>query len=206
MTKTLYCFISHGEKILEDKISIPIMMKSIELNNYFIFYGGKNYSIDHDKIIHLDCDDLYCGLPEKINRMFKYVVFNYDNNFYIKLDRTVKIHKPLKTEHMLDYGGYVHTFQANKEKSGKYHFKKCNVESVWYNKPFVGSQIKYCSGIVYMLSRDNAKIISEDNTVYKNHVYEDYYVGSILNTRDIYPKTLPIKEYYFDNEHKWMFK
>lgn len=206
MNNTLYCFVSHEQKITEDSISIESMMKKINCHDYVIVYGGNNKSINHPKVIHIDCDDSWCGLPEKINKMFKCVTDRYDYDFYVKLDRTVIVHKLLNDHHKINYGGFIHNFDPINGKWKIYHFGRCDSSSRWYEKPFYGTALKFCSGVAYILSKENAKIVAQDDSIYLDHIYEDYYVGTLVKMNNIEAQYLPIKEYYFDPEHRWMFK
>lgn len=195
-----YCFISHNSVVLQDYDCIKDMMYKLGCNNYFIFYGGKR-QMESDRIIHLECDDSYCGLSDKINKMCKYLALNNNIKHILKIDRTVKIHKLINTEslHNINYCGKIIKFSIP-----TYHFNRCEKTSKWYNKEFNGESILYCSGGGYILSKRSVDIMAKDKN-YENHVYEDYYVGSTLKSNDILPTSFPIKEYFYDPDHVRLF-
>lgn len=203
---TLYCFVSHNDKIIEDTITIKNMMDKLSYNDYIIVYGGEKQHIQDDHVVYLDCDDSYCGLPEKINLMFKYV-FSVDRYDYaIKLDRTTTIKKLLPNHFPAEYMGHIYMYILNKPKTGKNHFGKCHENHKWYNKKFEGGEgILYCSGVAYILGKVPISIVASDDTLYKNNIYEDYYVGFLLRSKNIKPSALKLKDFFYDVEHPGIF-
>lgn len=202
MKSILYCFVSYQEKILEDSIIISKMMNQLNYDNYIIVYGGKtNKNIQSSKVIYLDCEDCYCGLPNKVNTIFKYVNnLNYD--FFVKLDRTTKVKKILPKLLSHKYMGYIWKYSS----SGTNHFNRCeNKNHPWNTKQFYGSPIFYCSGAAYVLSKESVDIIAQDNEEYKNHIYEDYYIGYLLNKFNINPEWLTIRNFFDDQDHPKIF-
>lgn len=195
-----YCFISHNSVIFNDYGRIKEMMIELNCDDYLIFYGGEKH-IENDHVVHLDCDDSYCGLPNKINKMHKYLSLFQDIEHILKIDRTVKIHKLIDTKFLrdIDYCGKICRFSIP-----TYHFNKCEKTSKWYNKRFDGEAIVYCSGGGYILSKKCINIIASDNN-YENHIYEDYYVGATLKPHGILPKNFPIKDYFYDPDHVKLF-
>lgn len=195
-----YCFVSHNSVVSQDYDRIKNMMYELGCNDYFIFYGGEKY-IENDRIVHLECDDSYCGLPDKLNKMYKYLTLHHNIKYILKIDRTVQIHKLINTKslHDINYCGKICRFSIS-----TYHFNRCEKTSKWYNKEFNGEPILYCSGGGYILSKQSINIIANDNN-YNNHIYEDYYVGSTLKSHDILPTNFPIKEYFYDSNHMRLF-
>lgn len=204
----LYAFISYGEVVQQDYRIISSMMSNLKLNNFLIFYGKndsrKTDDIDtcfgipihqNNRIVHLDCDDSYCGLPEKMHYVYKYLS-DKKFEYVVKLDRTVIIKKPLESLGSdTIYAGHILTFQNT-----KFHYGRCSKDSQWYKKPFYGKIIKYCMGGTYILSNRCVQIMANDN-FYDRHVYEDYYTGYTLKKNSIFPQTFPLSTYFFDPNH-----
>jgi len=187
-----YCFISHNSVIKKDYIKISKMMNRLNYQNYTIYYGGKQHTINKH-VTNIDCDDSYCGLPSKINAICKNIS-NYCNDidFIVKLDRSVIIKKLINSFNQLnDYSGYPIKFQ-----NCNWHFNRCNPDHKFYNKKFTpSSHVKYyCSGgFGYILSKKCIEYIAQDDT-YNNHVYEDFYVADVL-------KKNSIEAHYFNITH-----
>lgn len=197
----LYCFISHNSVVLEDYKRILRLMKKLDYDNYLIFYGGKKL-IEDEKLININCNDGYCGLPDKVNKIYKYVsTKRTETSYIIKLDRMVDILQLVKIEELIgiDYCGKLARFSVP-----NYHFRKCEKSSKWYDKEFNGEKILYCQGVVYLLSKKAFNILANDES-YEEHVYEDYYVGYTLKSKEIFPKNFLIKKYFYDPEHKKTF-
>jgi hypothetical protein len=197
-----YCFVSHNSVVIQDYVRIKNMMKSLEYDNYFIFYGGELHTIN-DHIIHLDCDDSYAGLPDKMNRIYKYLSKQKNIKFVLKIDRTANINRIIELDQLknIDYGGgRIWKFGCQ-----TYHFNKCEKTSKWYNKPFIGDNIEFCSGVGYILSKKSVEIIASDEN-YDNHIYEDYYVAHTLLSHGILPQHIPMKEYVYDSDHPKNFQ
>lgn len=200
----LYCFISHREVIDTDKYIINNMMKNIGYDNYLIVVGGCSNAINIDiknHILYLSCDDSYGGLPEKMNTLYKYINNRLNIKHITKLDRTVTINSIVTYDLIkdIDYGGRIIKF-INHPKTSTYHFGKCEENSIWYNKPFTGPEIPYCLGDTYILSKKALRLLAEDNT-FTSHIYEDYYVGTVLHNNQIIPKDINIRKYFYDFNH-----
>ena len=193
----IYCFISHNSVVQKDYDRIKKMMEELNHMQYCVIYGGKR-NIENDHVVHIDCDDTYAGLPDKINKTMKYFSSDKKIDYVFKTDRTCIVKKIFDNESIqnIDYAGRILQFR-----SSTYHYWKCEKTSNWYNKPFNGKNIKYCSGVGYLLSKKSIGIISNDNLEYKNHIYEDYYVGQLLGKKNILPKHINCKQYFFDPEH-----
>lgn len=198
--RLVYCFISHNSVVSQDYDRIKEMMYELGYDDYFIFYGGERH-IENGRIVHLHCDDSYCGLPDKINKVYKYINLHTNISHIIKLDRTTFINNLIPTTDIenIDYAGIIRKFSIP-----NYHFKKCEPSSKWYKKEFNGDSILYCSGGGYILSKKSINLMAEDNS-FTNHVYEDYYVGYVLKQYGILPQIFPIQKYIYDHEHKRLF-
>ena len=68
MNNILYIFFTHQDNINKIYDRIKNMMNSLNNSNYIIVQGGDvsdNYDID-SKILSINCNDKYEGLPEKV--------------------------------------------------------------------------------------------------------------------------------------------
>lgn len=199
MNDILYCFISHQPFVEEDYLRISKMMKNLNYEHYIVVYGGsKNTNLNNTKIIHLNCADDYCSLPEKINKAFNYAYNNMQFNFLAKFDRTARIIKIFENNILNDYCGFIKRFKDN----GEYHFDRCLQNHRWSNKQFVFPRIKYAMGHGYVLSKNSVYYVSIDDN-YFDHVYEDVYVGSVMTQNKIKAKKFRFytPDYFYDPEH-----
>ena len=187
--------------------------------NIIIFCGGEpegKFRYEN-RVLYLNCDDFYEGLPEKVICMID-AILNIDifNQFthLVKIDdyeAFLDYNKVLNLCQMYvnnnDYSGSIinginkdgtyfkpGTFDVNR----KFHFNKCSNNSVWNSKEYSGIYAPYCcSGHIYILSRkslvciNNVYNFKNKEEVSKNHIYEDLMVGIILNRFDIMPKFVP---------------
>lgn len=197
----LYLFISHNAVVVNDYHRISTMMQSLNYDHYLIVYGGEKH-IENNYVVHINCDDSYAGLPSKTNKTMKYLSLNEKIDYVFKTDRTCIVKKIFDKTVIkdFDYCGRRIRFQ-----NPNYHKYKCEKTSPWYNKSFNGSEIIYCAGPGYILSKKAMKIIAKDEN-YTNHIYEDYYVGETLKKHNILGVDIPIKEYFYDPEHGGLFR
>lgn len=189
MNKILKVFITHQSNLLStiDKV------KNITDNDYVIVAGGYESNLLEDNIIKLDCNDCYCGLPDKITSMFAFILndgrFDEYTHFY-KLDEDMKFIKDIDFE-LADYMGMIagkHMINRN------HHIGRCEGH-YWNDKPYVGEISDWCEGgIGYIVSRKSAKFISETDG--KKYPLEDVMVANILETNGIYPKFTNVEKYY----------
>jgi len=196
----LYLFISHNAVVVHDYLRISAMMQSLNYDHYLIVYGG-NKHIENNYVAHIECQDGYCDLPEKVNKSIKYIDNLNKYDYVFKCDRTGIIIKPFDDNVFsgTDYGGKKIQF-GNPD----YHKCKCEKTSPWYHKSFNGDKIIYCSGGGYILSKRAMNIVAKDEN-YRNHIYEDYYVGETLKKHNIFGVDIRIKEYFYDPEHPKLF-
>lgn len=196
----LYLFISHNAVIVSDYLRISTMMQSLNYDHYLIVYGG-NKHIQNNYVTHIECQDGYCDLTEKVNKSIKYIHNLNKYDYVFKCDRTGVIIKPFDENALsgIDYGGKRIMFQNE-----KFHYRKCEKTSKWYNKPFYGEKIIYCSGGGYMLSKKAIDIVAMNDS-FLDYAYEDYYIGSIMNKNNIEPQNFKIKDYFYDPEHPKLF-
>ena len=182
------------------------MMKCLNNSNYIIVIGGfENNSYDNEKkILKLKCNDFYEGLPEKIIQTYKYIYKNPNFNIYshfCKLDEDMIIKKILPLDILSNYCGNVQSVEGNR----KWHFGKCSKTSYFYDKPYNGIFVPWCKGgYGYILSRKSLEYISQttDNII-DNVIYEDVYIGIILNNNYISPNMITnLTDYIYSPEHK----
>lgn len=201
MDLMLYCFISHNAKIVDHSIKIYNIMSKLYYNDYIIVYGGEKKLTPHPgKIIHLDCDDSYEGLPDKIHKMSKFLINNSKYNIYshfCKSDATGPIQQLVPLIKNYDYYGVL---TGEEHFSRKYHLNKCSNQSKWNKQEYQGEFVPYCLGGCYVLSRKSLEIISNSPNDKDKDIYEDLYVGQKLNKYQIYPKPFNIKQYLLNNE------
>lgn len=162
-------------------------------NDYVIVVGGYNENTLDGNIIKLNCDDTYCGLPDKVVSMFKFI--NENNSFdkythFHKLDEDLVFMKDIDFE-LTDYMGMIcgaHMINRN------HHIGRCG-DHYWNDKPYEGEISDWCEGgISYIVSRKSIDIISKiDGTQFP---LEDVMVANTLATSGIYPKFTNI-EWYF---------
>ena len=109
--------------------------------------------------------------------------------------------KKLLPLHILsNYCGNVQYVEGNR----KWHIGKCSNNSYFYDKPYNGIFVPWCKGgYGYILSRKSLEYISQtgDNII-DNIIYEDVYIGIILNNNNIYPSIITnLTDYIYSEEH-----
>lgn len=185
--KYLYCFICHQETDIKQIQRIKNMMYKLNLH-YIICIGGheKNLYDEKNNFIYLNCDDKYCGLPDKIIKLFNFITNNSAfNSFthFVKLDEDMLVHK--NVDKITDYMGYVHKNEG--PGSRYYHIGRCGNEYSWNNTPYKGIFVPWCNGgLGYILSRKSAKIISKIKDI-DDEYYEDLMVAKHLKDHGISP-------------------
>ena len=202
----LYIFISCQKN--QYKLNrIHSMMKSLNNSNYIITIGGfENTSYDNEKkILELNCNDLYEGLPDKILKTYKYIFNNSDFNKYshfCKLDEDMIIKKLLPLDILSNYCGNVQSVEGNR----KWHFGKCSKDCYFYDKPYTGIFVPWCKGgYGYILSQKSLYyfFIEKNNNLIKYCCYEDVLVAIILKKNSILPVHINnLKDYIYSPEHK----
>ena len=179
MENILYIFISHQNNINNIYDRIKNMMNSHNNTNYIIVKGGDvshNYDID-SKILSINCNDKYEGLPEKVLKTYKYVVesdiFNQYSHF-IKLDDDMIIKNNMNYNLIKDinYGGKVNYNNGNR----RWHIGRCSKDSFWNKNEYKDKYTPWClGGYGYITSRNAINLIKNDFT-YKDVIYEDLYI------------------------------
>ena len=192
----LYVFITHQKNINNCYEKIATMMN----HDFVVVQGGfiKDEYDEERKIINLNCNDMYVGLPEKIMKAFHFLIS--DDRFkkyshFCKLDDDMSVIK--RFEKLTgDYLGEVHYGEGNRT----WHIGRCG--NFWDRIPYVGDFTPWCmGGFGYVVSR-NALEKSLPNFNYLDHIYEDVYIAGILKNAGIEPERLDIKNYLVSPDHK----
>lgn len=158
---------------------------------YMYFVGDPNITepLVDGKVVTLPCSDGYEHLPKKTNLMIKWIlennpnieyVFKTDDDIIFNFDRLSENFESVLSKKM-DYSGNLVMVS---ESRSKYHFGKCDGEM--NNIPVHIKGAVYCSGGGYFLSKKSAEIVVK-NFPNDNTVFEDHYVGKLLNDHDIFP-------------------
>lgn len=169
-------------------------------DDFIVVQGGfiKDEYDEDKKILKLNCNDLYVGLPEKVMKTFHYLIS--DDRFskythFCKLDDDMIVTK--RFENLTDdYLGNVSYQEGNRQ----WHVGRCG--NFWDKVPYFGKFVPWCmGGFGYIVSRSALqKVLPNFN--YSDHIYEDLYMGIILNNSGIFPKMINTKEYLISPDHK----
>lgn len=191
----LYCYITHNAKVIEDSQHIQQTMLDINYSHYKIFYCGQDLKLKDKTIIHLECNDFYEGLPNKIHNICQFINSSYLKNYYshiYKIDATNKIKKIVPIVDNQDYYGFILYNQNVVEFRRRYHFGRCSKDSLWNTKRYDGEFVPYCAGgYGYVLSSKAIECIANNPNNDNEDIYEDLYVAQTL-------KKCNIKPHYFD--------
>ena len=194
--KFLYIFITH-QKNLENCLGrIHKMMKDLD---FVIVQGGfiKDTYDEAKKVINLNCNDSYAGLPEKVMKTFHFLMSDdrfIDYTHFVKLDDDMVVTK-IFSDITGDYIGNVHYTDGNRN----WHIGRTG--TFWDKIPYLGDFKPWCmGGYGYIVSR-SALLKIVPNHDYINHIYEDVYIGNLMNKISIIPLNFNINEYLFSPEH-----
>lgn len=176
-----------------------------------IFCGAKinREYILHGRILYLNCDDNYEGLPEKIICMINAIlqikrfshithiikIDDHDTNMS-NLKQNLNSMRPIINAN--DYLGQSINYQQLKYGEFKgvvdWHFNKCSKKSHWYNKLYTGIYTPWADGgCGYILSVNAMRLINskygpkDKEIVSKNHIFEDLMIALILYEHNIHP-------------------
>lgn len=191
----LYVFITHQKNLNNCYNRISNMMKE----DFVVVQGGfvKDSYDDEKKIINLNCNDSYIGLPEKVMKTFHFLLsddrFNQYTHF-CKLDDDMSVIKRFNnlTD---DYIGNVHYVEGSRQ----WHMGRCG--NFWDKVPYLGEFTPWCmGGFGYVVSRKALeKVVPNFN--YIDHIYEDLYLALLLKSVGVFPKMINIKEFVLSPEH-----
>jgi hypothetical protein len=192
---TLYVFITHQNNINNCYERIKQMM----VNDFVVVQGGfvKDTYDEEKKIINLNCNDSYIGLPEKVMKTFHFLVS--DERFskythFCKLDDDMKVIE-LFEELSDDYIGFVHHGDGNR------HWHIGRAGNFWDRIPYIGEFKPWCmGGYGYVVSRSALEKITP-NFNYLDHIYEDVYIGLLMNLVGIKPTNINTKKYLVSPDH-----
>jgi len=204
---TVFIAIISCKKYLNRKLKHSMINNSFPYR-YFIGDIDENECND---VVYLKCPDNYESLPIKVCESFKWIRKNYPEVDYIfKTDDDISINFNdfLKTFYeislkRINFCGKV----VNLKKScyTTWHYGKCENKSL--EQPFLRCKTKYCQGAGYFLSSKAVDIfISHENDVRKEHIFEDYAVGRILQYHKISPRKINMNFCYWKNSNKIVIK
>jgi hypothetical protein len=186
---------------------------SRKVRNLIIVKGGltkEKYNLK-DKILSLNCNDYYDGLPEKTisvidvflkNPSFKEFthILKVDDHDTFFDDKTIGKIENIKIKPEDDYVGQRIWVSSSGKLSSKWHIQsgQCKENSYWSNREYKGEIPNSFArgGQAYILSRNAMQQI---NKVYsmndleelsKIHIYEDVMVGLLLEKAGINVKHL----------------
>jgi len=192
---TLYIFISHQKNIDNCYGRILNMMN----DDFIVVQGGfiKDEYDDKSKILNLNCNDSYVGLPEKVMKTFHFLINDFRFQKYThfcKLDDDMNLIK--KFENLTDdYIGMVHYGDGSRQ----WHMGRTG--TFWDKVPYLGEFKPWCmGGFGYMVSRRALEKIVP-NFDYLNHIYEDVYIGLLMNKIGVVPKNINTKDYMISPDH-----
>ena len=194
--KVLYVFLTHQKNLDNCYFRINEMMKDLD---FLIVQGGFiKDSYDSEKnILNLNCNDAYVGLPEKVMKTFHYLISHErfsEYTHFVKLDDDMIVTKKF-SELSGDYLGVVHYEDGNRQ----WHVGRTG--TFWDKIPYLGEFKPWCmGGFGYIISR-SALLKIVPNYEYLNHIYEDVYIGNLMNKIGVIPKMMNIKEYLVSPEH-----
>lgn len=169
------------------------------IDDFVIVNGGfiRDSYNEESKVLNLNCNDLYVGLPEKVMKAFHFLMS--DSRFdkythFVKLDDDMRIVKKISYIDG-DYLGNVHYEDGNR----KWHIGRTG--TFWDKIPYLGDFKPWCmGGFGYIVSRSALEKALPDFD-YLTHIYEDVYIGLLMNRIGITPKKINTREYFISPNH-----
>ena len=200
----LYIFFTHKLNINKVYDRITNMMKNHNSNDFIIVQGGFNINTydKEKKILNIQCNDKYEGLPEKVFKTYKYLIDSQDFNQYthfFKLDEDMIINNLINKNiyNDINYGGIIQSSEGNRE----WHIGKCSKTHYYNTNSYKGIYVPWClGGYGYIISRNSIELI-KNNTKYFEHIYEDLYIAITLIEKNIRPVNINIKNFVISPEH-----
>lgn len=192
---TLYVFITHRGNIENCIGRITDMMQT----DFVIVQGGATrdtYDAER-RVISLNCNDKYVGLPEKVMKTFHFL--STDESFseythFVKLDDDMVV-KEKFGEIDGDYLGNVHYVDGNRQ----WHVGRCG--NFWDRIPYIGEFKPWCmGGYGYVVSRQALEKIAPNHD-YLDHIYEDVYIGLLMNRAGIPTINIDVKKNVISPDH-----
>jgi len=176
--------------------------------NLIIFTGSYNNSTFYDrksKILYLNCNDHYEGLPEKMILLIEqilnmpefknitHILKIDDHDTYFTDDNIKNIHN-LNELHFYNYIGQKKEYRPPNTWSD-YHFGKISKKNYWNNrKGNVSNATWLDGGCSYILSRKAMKCINKTynssniNILRKREIFEDVMIGRLLASYNIHAR------------------
>lgn len=167
-------------------------------DDFIVVHGGSINDVYDEKtrVLGLNCNDGYVGLPEKVMKAFHFIISNEKFNLYThiaKLDDDMKIIKKIDIDG--DYLGNVHYGDGNRQ----WHIGRCG--NFWDKIPYIGEFKPWCmGGFGYVVSRKSLEKICP-NFDYLGHIYEDVYIGLLMNSIGVIPEKINTKDYFISPDH-----
>lgn len=192
---TLYVFITHRGNIENCIGRITNMMQT----DFVIVQGGATrdtYDAER-RVINLNCNDKYVGLPEKVMKTFHFLATDESFSEYthfVKLDDDMVVRERFGNIDG-DYLGNVHYVDGNRQ----WHLGRCG--NFWDRIPYIGEFKPWCmGGYGYVVSRQALEKIVPNHD-YLDHIYEDVYVGLLMNRAGISPINIDVKNNVISPDH-----
>jgi len=177
----------------------------LDINPDCIIFCGDKLQTDfilEDRILYLNCDDNYEGLPEKIICMINAIlnIEQFSNiTHIIKIDDhdtniSNLIFNLQLMQDIIEKNDYLGQRISYAQCNCDWHFNKCSPTSKWYNIPYYGNCKPWVDGgCGYILSINAIKLINSKynpsnlQIVSDLHIYEDVMIGLILYEFNIHP-------------------
>ena len=190
--KLLKVFITH-----QANLQATLDKVSLSFTDYVVIAGGYENNSYENSVIKLNCDDSYCGLPDKMTSLFKFLgedpAFSEYTHFH-KLDEDMEFIKEIDFE-LTDYMGMIagkHIINRN------HHIGRCEGH-YWNDKPYQGEISDWCEGgLGYIVSRKAIECIGQVDG--KQYPLEDVMIANILENNGIYPTFVNMNHYYKPNQ------
>jgi exopolysaccharide biosynthesis predicted pyruvyltransferase EpsI len=164
---------------------------------------GRGKRCEHnDRVVQLDCGDLWEDLPEKVVHAFEYIRKYMHATHVFKIDDTSDINAPpceIKRVLLNSTGDYVgfKTFSIMPHKNfmSKYHFGRVSPSNFWYNRVFTASVMPpyWAGGRGYRVSLDifmsELEKWRQTSAISIPHafIYEDAMVGTLMKNVGMTP-------------------
>ena len=185
--------------------------KLLENTKDCILFCGKKMDCEYildDRILYLNCDDSYEGLPEKVICMIDAIVhipiFKNVTHIYKLDDHDTIIPETIyndlcSLQHEIESHHYLgqkiwKVGENDKDLYAVYHFGKCSPSSKWYRQKYTGPYTPWLGGGTgYILSRfaleciNSVYTFSNKDTVSDLHIYEDVMIALLLAKHGILP-------------------
>jgi hypothetical protein len=169
------------------------------ITDFVVVQGGciKDDFNDETKVISLNCNDSYVGLPEKVMKTFHFLISRdefKEYNHFCKLDDDMKVIQRFENLEG-DYSGRVHYGDGNRQ----WHIGRSG--NFWDRIPYLGEFKPWCmGGFGYVVSRFALEKITPDFK-YLDHIYEDVYIGLLMFNAGIDPTNIDTKKYLLSPDH-----